>query len=943
MADIDDLREQSRWTSRRVAVGGRELVGEFLSYDDVGALIACWRARGAGGVPADGDAVPTARPAPVSIGGYLVNPGTGDWYTLLEIRGEIAAWADTVPDLEPLLPAVRVAARVAMPDEYPAGDGDASTPFARSAALAEADWHGVVPARPAAVPPDGPYPWWPVRPAPWARFRADLGEEAAPVSTGRASAGLASTGLASAGRASAGLAPGDVLTAWTRDVAFDPIRRTGFLDDLDRYRARLDNDGHHTVARDHGGLLDYFAGMLRRPATRADAAALVYRAVKAVTYLRVADYFDVFWPGWRERVDDLTATLGDSGPFPGAAGPDPGYVLADLPAVAAWLGLRDVWVEPMSSESLPGTGAVWSTAAWSSRTALLPLDPRAEAAAAGPLGAVLELAFGDLTGLSPRYDRVGNELATRLPKALVELLACDRLAAAQLIGAAGIPEEPVVHPAAPIVVRLRPEPPRRDPGGPVPSAKPGPKPGPKPGLKSNEEAVIDRLDGLLEAAARRTHPPKWTLDHDWVHDASAIIQGAGADVQNRYARPLAELLLSSARAEGRHAEDIRGLMDSLNILIIILAGTGDEGLHELLAPTMSHLMPRDPGPFAALLLRAITIVRSKHHKYGDAEWWLAVSQSALRPMLDTSGEQLGFIKIREASQQVALQASGMYMRLLEYRLADPAYERMTGSELDDAWRELRRLSELGLQSSAYAYAELEHIRRTFDLPDRRSRERASSKGWSVNTRCMHMRAILLQATLDAVEADRAGAGTRGRELERGRTRPMIDAIPQLYLETTSYPLSATFVNEVTRIALHYAFLTGGRFLLPGRSSTTLPPHLARPVREPRADGSTRPRFDLAGATNDLIRQGHDAGILACIRHPEVRLALDRRSWPDGLIVASGTGRVGRSPYLDWLEKEEQIEKLRRAILVDRMPRRNNVFPRARQRMMADWSGSHWRM
>ena len=42
----------------------------------------------------------------------------------------------------------------------------------------------------------------------------------------------------------------------------------------------------------------------------------------------------------------------------------------------------------------------------------------------------------------------------------------------------------------------------------------------------------------------------------------------------------------------------------------------------MLAPTMRYLLldsNRDPGPYASLLLRAITIVHSKHHRYTHAE------------------------------------------------------------------------------------------------------------------------------------------------------------------------------------------------------------------------------------------------------------------------------------------------------------------------------------
>jgi hypothetical protein len=131
----------------------------------------------------------------------------------------------------------------------------------------------------------------------------------------------------------------------------------------------------------------------------------------------------------------------------------------------------------------------------------------------------------------------------------------------------------------------------------------------------------------------------------------------------------------------------------------------------------------------------------------------------------------------------------------------------------------------------------------------------------------------------------------------------------LYAETTVGGLPANFVNELTRIALHYAFLTGQRFLRPTRQDG-LPEHLARPVPGSAYDGSPG-RLDVVGASQHLMDQGHNAGILASITYPMVKRVLQKRGIPSEVRDGSWGRRDVPPSYREWLREGDVAVKLRR--------------------------------
>lgn len=831
------------------------------------------------------------------LGGYLVEPETGEWRSLAQQRRLCREWSVKVPADAVWWPALWSDTRLCLPEQdHPVSSGT-------SWLTGQVD--GLFPALASTSLPVGEYPYWALRPVRSQQFRLDL---------------------------DAGQRPSEPLAACAYDLIDDSVARAEFIDELDRFRARLNNAGRMARALDYAALIEYFSAMMHGRNSRVDAATLLFRALKAAVYHRAAVYLDRYSPDHHALLQRLEVRLGNTGEIP---------ELIEAPALAVWLHVHDAWIEPVTSWA-PLVEGLYRPSSWADH---LRVPPDVESAQARRLAVLFELAFADVAPDPERgLSEVEAPLADLLPEALLQLLACDQEAGDQLIMAKDI---------------------LNDLGGIETGWDTPPRElirlthrqiSPYPELQhdtvepnSSMNVATGRtadLVGDLKEKLEAQHGDRtllWVTDADRVFEFVQALSASKDAERNDLMRRFAQLLLTSARHEDRYPEEIQGMMDSLNPLIFALASTGDEGLESMIAPTMRYLLTagpnRDPGPYAALLLRAITIVHSKHHRYEHAEQWLGTAWRVIRPTLNTEVDSEGFIKKREAAQQVALQASGMYMRIMEFRLADPAHRRASGARAEAAWRELRLLARLGLGAVGFALNELTMINDVFGLLDQPSRTQASSNAWSVHTRCMYIRALLLQATLEAVEADRRGTGELHRQWERERMRVFLDAVPLLYAEATHWPLTQNNINELTRAALHYAFLSGMSFLQPSAGPTPLPRHLTAARMQPGPDGTAEPRFDVDGATQYLLDQGHDAGILASITHPEVHAALERRSRP----FPATDGRGGNSPYRLWLETEEQIDKLRRAIRLERRPQGVGVVAAQRWQMGQDWASWRWTM
>jgi hypothetical protein len=735
--------------------------------------------------------------------------------------------------------------------------------------------------------------------------------------------------------------PCDPLKWRAQQIVYDTRAHANFIRLL-RNRGPS-GDAMQDLERD--GLFDYFTDFLERAGHHPSAIAIVYRALRAATYRRVGQYLDCIAPGSRQRALEADLRMGD----------DYFTQVDELvePLVIAWLSVENYWLDDIRED----------------RAVLMPLIGRqarpgraVEAPARSPqLAALFEIAYDDI---EPRTDRVWAPLETAaghmVVDCLFEILWVDDEAAARLDGAVLLKDHPIPAQANGTRLFAVAEPP--------PRLSPDPMLGEERGGEGSDRAAASRatrrqaevvgiLRELVEAPPGQ-RSTRWLQQTEFVHEAAATLRsGIGLTLPEVYriGADLARHVVYDIKTDACHPDDLVHHVDILSMLGIVLCDAKDQHLDALYRPALRRLRMRskeDRISFALLptLERSITIMHSKDNNFRDAEDQLLQAFEYLDYVLRTTSrdDESAYTNAREAAQQLALQASGMYMRLTELYLAEPVLLREFPPE--ERWRILRETCWLGLKSSAYAYQELKYIENTFSLPDQKVMSRSATKRWHINTRCMHMRGLLLEAMLNAVDVDRAPEHLRPA-LEQGTVRALVDAVPEVFRETTSFDVNFTswgsnspaMVNELTRTAMHYAFMTGMRPLRPGASPAPLPPHLTNGIPRWGADGRTYYDFDLNGATDQLLRWANNAGILACISLPEVSAVLERRSTPADVLRETSQGREAlrrSSPYRQWVSQDPQLRRLLSRTLTADMARHvGSEFDPRRRRVQA-FLGSH---
>jgi hypothetical protein len=701
--------------------------------------------------------------------------------------------------------------------------------------------------------------------------------------------------------------PGNPLEYRAWQIAHDQIAWDDFIRLL-RDRGPSDNRMHDL---DRDALFDYFARFGDQPTRRPSAAGVIYRALKAATYQRAGRYLDCVVPGERQRALQADLRMGES------------YFdqVESLvhPLVAAWLAVENYWLDELSAARAVEVPLIGRRAGPGMATSTDDSPP--------PLAALFELAYDDI---EPRPGRVWAPLEAGagqlVADCLFELLWSDDEAAGHLADAVVLVPALVrtVTAAAPRLVVM--EPPAAGPAGAAVAGRAAATEVDRAKGSRREEQVVGMLRDLVEAppGSRTGH---WVQQFDFLHEAAVALQtGAGLAQSEVYelSTDLAKHVVYDIERDARDLDELVQHVSILSMLGIVLSAAKDLDLDRLYRPALRHLRTlseQDGLTFTLLptMERSITIAHSKDNNFRKAEDQLLRAFGYLDYVLRTTppGDNNAYINARESAQQIALQAAGMYMRLTELYLAEPVLLRDLDPE--ERWAVLREACWLGLKASAYAYAELNYIEKTFKLPERKVIERSATRRWHINTRCMHMRGLLLQAMLEAVEVDRSPEHLRP-ELEKGRVRALVDAVPAVYAEATSVDVSFTswgspspnMVNELTRSAMHYAFMSGMRPLPPGPSPTPLPPHLAGSMPRLGADGLTYRDFDLDGATGQLLRYSNDAGILACISVPEVVAVLERRSIPKDVLRETSRSREacrGISPYRQWVRRDQELRRL----------------------------------
>jgi hypothetical protein len=840
-----------------------------------------------------------------AAGGYLVDSGSGGWLRLGRLRELTMEWLKPEDSQAAAWLARTRCPGLLTPERFDRYAGSAEPEAADlERALSEA-----LPQKGAALPASG-YAYWSLSVRSGAELEAafSLGEE-----------------------------PGNPLEYRAWQIAHDHIAWDDFIRLL-RNRGPS-GDRMHDLERD--ALFDYFAEFGDQPTRHSSTAAIVYRALKAATYQRAGLYLDRVIPGERQHALQADLRMGDSN-----------FQVQTFvhPLVAALLAVENHW-----SHELSGARAVE-----------VPLIGRraVPGMAAGPggspaqLAALFELAYDDI---EPRRSRVWAPLEAGaghlVADGLFELLRSDDEAAEQLAGAAVLRPAPArtVTGTAPRLVVV--EPSAAGPARPAPAGRPAATKADRAEERRRQDQIVSMLRDKVEAPLG-SGSSRWVQQFDFVHEATAALQTGAGLAQSEVNKLGADLASHVVYDIERAAHDPNGLVRHVGILSmlgIVLSGAKEVDLDRLYRPALRHLRAlseQDGLTFTLLptLERSITIAHSKDNNFRKAEDQLLHAFGYLDYVLRTTppDDEDAYINAREAAQQIALQAAGMYMRLTELYLAEPILLRDLAPE--EQWAVLREACWLGFKSSAYAYAELKYIDKTFTLPEKKVIKRSATKRWHINTRCMHMRGLLLQAMLEAVEVDRYPEHLRPK-LEKERVRIFVDAVPEVYREATSVDVGFTswgssspaMVNELTRSAMHYAFMSRMRPLQPGKSPTPLPPHLAGSTPRQGADGVTYRDFDLDSATRQLLKYSNDAGILACISVPEVAAVLERRSVPKDMLRETWgsieTSR-GTSPYRQWVRRDQELRRLLSRPLTAEMARQVGTDFSARRRQVRSFLQRH---
>jgi hypothetical protein len=813
-----------------------------------------------------------------AVGGYLIDSRSGEWLRLGALRERLLDWLE--PEENP------VAAWVArnqcpglLTPERMARYAAAPEPEAGLAERVLAE----LPAAPSATWPTASYSYWPLNVKSGAELQRAL-------STGKELS--------------------DPLQWRAQQIVHDLRARADFIRLL-RNRGPSDDPMRDL---DREGLFDYFAKLFDRRDQHSPVAALIYRALKAAAYRRVGQYLDCIVPGERQRALDADLRMGE----------DYFTQVVDRvnPLVMAWLSVENYWLDDMRTPRGAETPLIGRR----------PPTSRVRQAPTAPfrLAALFELAFDDI---EPRPGRACAPLEAgaghMVTDCLFEMLWADDQAAAQLDGAVLAKQLPgPAWAGGPRMLAVAEPPPDRSPQHARADRQDAAvADGASAARASRRQAeVISMLRDLVEARPGQ-RSSRWLQQTEFVHEAAAALQaGSGLTKPevHQVGADLARHVVYDIKTDACRPDDLVYHVSILSMLGIVLSGAKQHHLDALYLPAIRRLRMwrRQEGlsfPLLPTLERSVTIVHSKDNNFRDAEDQLLHAFEYLDHVLRTTSrdDEAAYINAREAAHQVALQASGMYMRLTELYLAEPVL--LLEYPEEERWRILRETCWLGLKSSAYAYQELKYIEDAFDLPPQKIISRSATKRWHINTRCMHMRGLLLEAMLNAVEVARAPAQRRP-DLEQGTVRPLVDEVPTVYREATSVDVGFTswgsaspdMVNELTRIAMHYAFMSGMRPLRPGDSPTRLPPHLSGGVPRLGADGRSYYDFDLNGATDQLLRWNNDAGILACISIPEVSAVLERRSIPADMLRDTGLRREELrkvSPYRQWVNRDTELRKL----------------------------------
>ncbi|MFB9659493.1 hypothetical protein ACFQS3_06945 [Glycomyces mayteni] len=610
--------------------------------------------------------------------------------------------------------------------------------------------------------------------------------------------------------------------------------------------------------------------------------SMVFRAFKKAVYQRTADILDRDLPGWRPRARAETGlrVLG--------LAPADGEGLAGYPLAREWLWYHPLWIEPVGVD-------LHQDEAQRRRDAAVTDQP--DPAYKHRLAALLERSCDDLLrsgGLGEVHDHLVDQILTE-----------------SLLDAVAPP--PGYAPYREVLVKAR----KVNQSATAAPAAALPNPAPlNPALRDRRTADEFRDRLAVYRASGSDEAPAWLLDHESLHDTVAAL------VRSReFGAEKADLAGTLARLAARgalHPRDVKGVFGTLNYLAVHMTNAGIPFPADFTG-SLGALALADNGPFTGALLRVQALLESKRHRYGAAKVWLDASRGYLDRWSGAwTAAEADAVAFAEADQQVWLAAGGTELRLLEYHLSYPflGAARLSPERLTPLVRQGRR----ALDAAAQGVGKLEHLTREHGLPAAKRHDRASTAKWKIAAQIMFVRALLLQATVDAVCLDvhrATGTRTADREETERSVGLLLGAAKLEYAMLTENRLEPAHMPTLTQLAMHYAFLNGSRLMRPGGNPANL--RLMPAFLTTARDGA----LDLKAATSFLVAKGWNAGILASITSPQIIATLARRSAPDALRARFPEDRqlIAASPYRMWRTENREEAALMRDLTIGRSPLR----------------------
>jgi hypothetical protein len=582
-----------------------------------------------------------------TVGGYVVDSQSGEWLRLGPLRERILGWLKPEDSLvgawlsRNRCPGLLTPERYARYAAAPEPETERDLLFAELPPVACETW------------PTSGYTYWQLD----VKSGAELGRAL-----------------------SAGEEPHEPLGLRARQIVYDLSSRANFV----RLLRNLGPSGDAMHDLDRDALFDYFTELLERTNQHSSTVSIVYRALKAATYQRVGQYLDCIAPGSRQRA--LAADL--------RMGEDYFAQVVDLvnPLVMAWLSVENYWLDDIRADRAVVTPLIGRQSR--------PNGAVEASVRSVQLAALFELAYYDI---EPRTGRVWPPLEASaghmVADCLFELLWADDEAAAQLDGVVllKLPSIPARTGGTRLITVTEPRPrPSLEPIRDEELEKAQTDGAAATQATRRQAEVVGMLRDLVEAPVGQ-RSARWLQQTEFVHEAAVALQTGGGltlpEVYHVGAR-LADHVVYDIKTDARHPDDLVHHVSVLSMLGIVLSDAKEYHLDALYRPALRRLRMRskqDGLSFALLptVERSITIMHSKDNNFRDAEDQLLEAFGYLDYVLRKTSrdDETTYVNAREAAQQVALQASGMYMRLTELYLAEPVL--LDGFSAEERWRILR--------------------------------------------------------------------------------------------------------------------------------------------------------------------------------------------------------------------------------------------------------------